>query len=866
MEGVAQPLGTVTLVFTDIEGSTRLLADLGQARYLDALLEHRRMVREAFGRYEGYEVDTEGDSFFYAFSSAAGAVRAVEEAMVLLEGGPITIRVGVHTGEPGLDGRNYVGMDVHTAARIMAAGHGGQVVLSQSTCELLDGSFVLRDLGEHRMKDLTGRRRLYQLGDRVFPPLRTLYRTNLPVPASSFVGRERELEELGALVGDDVRLVTLTGPGGSGKTRLALAVVAAAADAFPDGVWWVPLASVRDPGLVLSSVAVALGVPEQAGRGLQETLVDILSRGRTLLLLDNLEQLLPDAAASVAALRDAGGATVVVTSRERLQLAGEHVYAVAPLEATDAAELFTARAAALAGQGGSAEAVVELCERLDNLPLAVELAAARAGLLAPAEMLARLGGRLDRLQGGRDADPRQQTLRATIAWSHDLLDRSERELFARLAVFSGGATLDAVEVVCDGDLGVLASLLDKSLVRSSGGRVWMLETIREFASEQLDADPDADDLRDRHAHRYLALAEASDRELRGTGQVDALKRFASERDNLRAAFEWLLEHDSAAALRLAASLWNFWWMHGHFQEARELLAVALERADSQPTEARASVLVGAGLLAYFQDDYLQSFSLTREGLACARAAGSTMFEILALSNVADDTDLDPDERILLGEEAISLADASGDRWILGLVTGNHGYLMNQLGETGKAHELAEEAYRLCRAVGDTALTAIWANNLGWFALSAGDLVEARAKLDESLELAELIDDVREIGSATVNLGWVELLEGNLDLACTRFETGVALARHQGRRPLAAEAISGFAHIAAGRGDPERAARLAGAASALGVPAGYDPTTSVTFAHHLDEAQATLGNQAWQEARSDGAELDPDAALTLALNE
>ena len=479
MEGVAQPSGTVTLVFTDIEGSTRLLAELGEARYLDALSAHRDLVRVAFGRCGGYEVDTQGDSFFYAFPSAAGAVRAVGDAMAALEGGPIAVRVGVHTGEPGLDGRNYVGIDVHTGARVMAAAHGGQVVLSQNTRDLLDDSFALLDLGEHRLKDLSGPRRLYQLGAGGFPPLRTLHRTNLPVPASSFVGREHELEELGALLAGGVRLVTLTGPGGSGKTRLALQAVAGAADAFSAGVWWVPLASVRDPALVLSSVALALDVSEQPGRGLEELLSDALSTGRTLLLLDNLEHLLPAAATAVATLRDAGGAMVVVTSRERLRLSGEHVYPLAPLAGPEAAELFFARTGALGVDAGDAAVVAELCARLDNLPLAVELAASRVGLLAPAEMLARLGGRLDRLRGGRDADPRQQTLRATIAWSHDLLDPAERELFPRLAVFPGGATLDAVEAVCDADLDVLTSLLDKNLVRYSGDRVWMLE---QFAS------------------------------------------------------------------------------------------------------------------------------------------------------------------------------------------------------------------------------------------------------------------------------------------------------------------------------------------------------------------------------------------------
>jgi predicted ATPase/DNA-binding SARP family transcriptional activator len=699
--------------------------------------------------------------------------------------------------------------------------------------------------------------------DLAAPPSSTRARTNLPVPTTAFIGRERELDELGTVLRNGVRLLTLTGPGGTGKTRLALQAVAAAADAFPGGVWWVPLASLRDPRLVLSSVALALGVPEQPGRALEETLIDVLSGGRMLLLLDNLEQLLPGAAASVAALRDAGGATVVVTSRERVRLSGERVYPVAPLAGTEATELFSARTAALGVVSGDADAITELCSRLDNLPLAVELAAARAGLLAPAEMLSRLGGRLDQLRGDRDSDPRQQTLRAAIAWSHDLLDQPERELFAHLAVFTGGATLDAVEAVCDADVDVLASLLDKSLVRRSGERVWMLETIREFATEELDADPTADKLRERHASYYLAFAEVSDRELRGPEQADALKRFASDHDNLRAGFEWLLDRDPPAALGLVAAFWRFEYLHGHLREGRELLSAALERASREPTEARASALVGAGLLSYWSGDHRESLALFREGLACARAAGSTGIEIEALANLADDPDLGRKEQTRLGEEAIAMARAYQDRWLLGLVTGHYGVLLSRLGETERSTDAVREAYRLCRGVGDVALSAIWANNLGWSALCTGDTVEARARLYDSLELKGLIDNNRDVGTATVNLGWVELLEGDLDLACVRFETAEALARRQGRRGLSAEAIWGFAQLAAARDDPDRATRLGGAASALGTQAGFDPA-SIPFARDLEDARTALGEQAWQKAWADGTELDLDAALKLAL--
>jgi len=858
------PTGTVTFVFTDVEGSTSLLAELGAEQYADALAAHRAAIREACTDNGGVEVDTQGDAFFFAFPTAPGALVAASEFTErLAQDGPIRVRVGVHTGTPFIGDEGYVGHDVHRAARIAAAAHGGQVLVSAATAALV--ARELTDLGEHRFKDLGAPERVFQVGNGEFPALKSLYRTNLPVPATTFVGRGPDLDELGALIDRGVRLLTLTGPGGVGKTRLALQAVANAVDAFPDGVWWVPLASVRDPNLVLSSVALALGVPEQRGRELEEGVIDVLSAGRSILLLDNLEHLLPSAAAKVATLRAGSGSTVVVTSRERLQLEGEHVYPVAPLVAAEAAELFSARTAALGYDAGDADAVDELCARLDNLPLAVELAAARTGLLAPAEILARLRGRLDKLKGGRDADPRQQTLRATIAWSHDLLDPPERELFARLAVFTGGGTIEAVEAVCEADLDVLTSLLDKSLVRRSGERVWMLETIREFASEQLSASPAADDLRDRHASYYLALAESSDSELRGPGQAEALRRFASELEDLRVAFERLLERDPPAALRLVAALWTFWFMSGHFREGRELLAAALERARSEPTEARASALVGAGLLADEQGEHGESRGLLEDGLADARAAGSVRMEAHALSLLSFYDAVGRDEQIRLGEEAITHALTSGDRFLLGLVKGNHGYLMAKFGEIGKAVELTDEAYRLCRGVGDVSLTALWLTNLAGYALEAGNTAEARRRLDESLELARLIDDTRGIGQALDTYGWVELLEGDFEHAFSCFEQAAAIARRLGSRWLGADALWGVAQVAAAGGDAERAARLVGAALAFGGPAGYDPAATTPFNPHLDDVRAALGEQAWEKARDEGAALDLDAALRLALD-
>jgi tetratricopeptide (TPR) repeat protein len=564
----------------------------------------------------------------------------------------------------------------------------------------------------------------------------------------------------------------------------------------------------------------------------------------------------------VAALRDAGGATVVVTSRERLRLAGERVYPVAPLAATEAVELFSIRTAAIGADGDDGDAVRELCSRLDNLPLAIELAAARAGLLTPAEMLARLGGRLDRLQGDRDADPRQQTLRATIAWSHDLLDQPEQDLFARLAVFAGGATLEAVEAVCDANLDVLASLLDKNLVRRSGERVWMLETIREFATEQLNADPCSNELHDRHASYCRALAQALDEELRGPGQVAAFERFAAERDNLRAALERLLDRDPAAALALAAAHFWFWFVRSHLQEGSTTLLAALERADPEPTEARASAVNGAAFLAFESGDH--PFEQFEEALACARAAGSRRIESIALSLLSHNEEVRREKRIRLGEEAIAVARASGDRWLLGVVTGNHGSQLYQLGETAGGRALTEEACRLCRRVGDASMTALYLNNLAWYDLVAGNPGEARAKLAEALELARQIDDTRTIANTIAHLGWTQLMEGDVDGARSDFREVATIARQVGRRAMVADAIWGLAQSAAAAGDPDRAARLAGAATTLGMPDGFDPAL-IPYAHRLEEARVALGDHAWEKAWADGTELDLDAALALALD-
>jgi class 3 adenylate cyclase len=437
------PTGTVTFVFTDVEGSTRLLQQLGADAYADALAQHRRALSEAFVRHDGVEVDTQGDSFFIAFSTAPAAIAAAAEAQQVLAAGPIRVRIGIHTGTPHVTDEGYVGPDVHRAARIAAAGHGGQILVSSSTASLVEGD-SLGDLGEHRLKDLAAPERIYQLGGEAFPPLRSLQQTNLPIPATPFLGRQRELGKVTTLLGGGgagARLLTLTGPAGAGKTRLALQAAAEESDRYPDGVFWAPLAPLRDPKLVLEVAAQALEA--------RDSLADHIADRRPLLILDNFEHLI-DAAGELAGLLAAcPNLHLLVTSRERLRLVGEQAYPVPPLEPQDATELFTTRARAVDPRFEPGPVVHELCSRLENLPLALELAAARVPVLSPEQLLDRLSKRLDLLKAGRGVDPRQQTLRATIAWSYDLLDEEERLLFEGLSVFRGGCTLEAAEEVCD---------------------------------------------------------------------------------------------------------------------------------------------------------------------------------------------------------------------------------------------------------------------------------------------------------------------------------------------------------------------------------------------------------------------------------
>jgi len=581
------PTGTLTFLFTDVEGSTRTLVELGSGPYAEALEEHNRLIRAAVAAHGGVEVDTQGDAFFCVFTSARDAVACAQDAQQALAATSIRVRMGLHSGEAMPVNGHYVGLDVHRAARVAAAAHGGQVLLSPTTVPLLEpDSFELRDLGEHRLKDLSAPVRIFQLGGETFPALKALHRTNLPHPATPFLGRQREVE---ALKQRSDRLLTLTGPGGTGKTRLALQVAAELADAFPGGVFWVPLSALRDDAAVCAAVVSVFEADDvdAAAAALADD---------TLLLVDNCEHVLDEAARVVGALL---GATeklrVIATSREPFALAGEQVVPVDPLERSDAVGLFLARAEAAGATALEGDVVAELCRRLDNLPLAIELAAARTPALPPEVLLERLAGRLDLLHGTRDADDRQRTLAATIRWSYDLLDERDKQAFRSLSIFVGGASLAAVEEVAEADLDDVASLVGKSLMRlmstADGPRYWMLETIREFANARLAEEMNAS-LEGRFVRFFADLAAKAAPELGARDAVLWLERLEAEAGNLRLAFSLAVRTETPEAAVVGAALADLHMLRGRYGEARDVVAQALDRADDPLVAARLHRLLG----------------------------------------------------------------------------------------------------------------------------------------------------------------------------------------------------------------------------------------------------------------------------------
>ena len=890
-------------MFTDIEGSTKLWERNPKAMS-KALSRHDELVRKAVEAHGGFVFKTVGDAFYVAFSTAPGAVEAALDAQRSLlsqeweETGPLRVRMALRTGAAEERGGDYFGPPLNRVARLLSAGHGGQVLLSRSTQELVRDQLPLgvelRDLGERRLKDLSGPEHVFQLTAPglpfSFPPLKTLDArlNNLPTQPTPLIGREREVAEILSLLRRaDARLLTLTGTGGTGKTRLALQSAAELIDEFEDGVFFVALDTISDHELVASAVAQALGVTESGDQPLEERLKEYLHERETLLLLDNFEQVMEATPLLEGVLAAAPRLKVLVTSRATLRLYGEHEFPVPSLELPDtrhlpepedlaqyeAVRLFIARAQAVkldfAVTNENAPAVAEICTRLDGLPLAIELAAARIRLLPPQAMLARLGSRLKLLSGGaRNLPERQRTLRGAIEWSHSLLSPEEQTLFARLSVFAGGCTLEAIEAVCDaeGDLPVnyslegVSSLLAKSLLRqvedpACDPRFVMLETIHEYASEKLEESGETEEIKHAHAEYYLALAEEAEPELRGPDQLEWFESLEAEHDNLRAALSWSLDiRDTELGLRLAGALGEFWYARGHHREGKGWLEGALAKDGGRTLAAtRAKALEAVGWLANERGDIEKAEAAAEEGLTLSSQAGNESTRKTSFLRMLGATARirgDHERANELYEESLALSLEAEERWGIAHSLINLGSTALIRGDHERAKELYEEGLILSRELGGAQPLADFLISMGYTLLLEGDHERATALNEEA---AALLREQRHRGDlqyAVDNLGWAALVRGDHQRAEQLFEESLRLCWELGDKTIAAESLEGLACVAEAGGETKRATRLFGVAEALREAVGYHQTPGERALRepYLATTRSRMDEAAWAEGR------------------
>jgi predicted ATPase/class 3 adenylate cyclase len=879
------PTGTVTFLFTDIEGSTRLLADLGES-YRDVLESHAEILRSAIAGHNGTEVSTEGDAFFAVFRSARDAVAAASEAQSALaardwpERTSVRVRMGVHSGEGTLGGDNYVGMDVHRAARISNAGHGGQVLLSDATRGLvvpdLPAGLELSDLGEHRLKDLPAPERLWQLEiaglERDFPALRSLDArpTNLPVRLTSLVGRGKAIDAIVELVRSR-RLVTLTGPGGSGKTRLAVAAAHRLRGEQADGTFFVALEDAYDRAAIATAIASVLRVQEKPNRDLEQGLKDFLATREVLLVLDNFEQAIPAAPLVADLLGAAPALRGIVTSRALLNLSAEQVFEVPPLDLPDpehlppadilsqydAVALFIERARAVrpdfAVTNKNAPAVAEICSRLDGLPLAIELAAARIRLLDPDAILARLQQHLPALgTGPRDLPARQRTLQKAVDWSFELLGVPERRLFARLAAFAGGWTLTAAEDVCNarGELEIdtlegLTTLTDNSLIApvatdEGEPRFTMLQVIREFAAERLDSDPEAGTVRRRHTLHVMRLAEEAEPQLVGTDIRAWQRRLRREEENLRVALRWAIDQrETEIGLRLAGSLWQFWHYWTRMREGRQWLKSVLElpMPDESATPegrsgnlaaSRAKSLSGLAAIVYWQGEADRAAALYEEALEIRRTLGDERWiaETLYDSAWAAIARNDIQGALERATQSLELYQRAGDAAgvaSVGAWLRSGPFIMGQSDDLDGALIGIDAAIEANRKLGRMHAAADW--------------LSSRAM---ALRMAEHPDALRMAQEAMRN--WYEI--GN-----------------QGRTGFFK--LIGLLELRKGRAD--RAVRLVAAAERVKEQIGGElPEALIRTGDVAEEARAQLDSETFTQALEEGRRMTLDQAVAYAL--
>jgi len=908
----------LTFLFTDIEGSTALLKRVGADTYATVLVDHHRIIRAGLSAHGGKEIDTQGDGFFAVFSSPSACVAAVIEMQRAISahqwpaGEQVRVRMGVHSGEASENSTGLVGLDIHRAARIAAVAHGDQVVLSTATAALVSDSLpdgaTFGDLGFHRLKDLGRPERIFQLqaeGLRVeFPPLRSLDNpelgNNLPQQLTSFMGREKEMAVVRDLLKKS-RLVTLAGAGGVGKSRLAVQVAAELLDGSGNGVWLVELAPLSDPDIVPQALASVLSVREDSSRSVLDTVLDVLRDRNLLVVLDNCEHLIAACAKMAnAVLRSCPGIVILATSREPLGIEGEHVYRVPSLSlppvagvetpeallASEAVQLFVGRAgsshATFVLDAANAAAVRSICRRLDGIPLALELAASRIGSLSVTDIETRLDDRFRLLTTrNRTALARQQTLRALIDWSYDLLVEPEQVLLSRSSVFAGGFTLESAEGVCAevdiesaAVMDLLTSLVDKSLIQADSSepsvRYQLLETIRQYAREKLAELGETEAVRCAHARTFLALAEEAALHFKGPNLADWLDRIDLERDNLRATAACFLGDPDATeeALRLGIALRRYWDVRGPLGEAVDTIEAALVRTESDgPTSLRAEAMATAADIEDRVGLRAQSRLRAEEGLVIARRVGDPGLTAHLLSSVVlaafRQGDLDP-VIFEYADESVELARASGDPDVAGVALAMRAVALHANPSRARADNA--EALSLFQAAGDQRWAGIVLNNLAVTEMVDGDFAAARAHLEEALVIAEDVGDVSRLPLLGFNFGLAACLEGDHLVARSSFTDALIHANTVGARTQVALAIFGLALCSTVEGDALRSVSLHGAAQGILELNGevLEPLEARMAEEDLNRLKDRIEPKAFATAFEHGRQLTAQGAIALAL--
>lgn len=949
------PTGTITFLFTDIEGSTKLWEEHPDTMRL-ALARHDELLRQAIESNGGVVFKTIGDAFCAAFPTAPQALQAARMAQQglqrhqeeIISDLTLKVRMALHAGAAEQRDGDYFGPPLNRVARLLAVGHGGQVLLSQIVHDLLPNTTSLKDMGLHRLKDLRQPEHIWQLASpglaSEFPPLRSLslYSNNLPLQLTSFIGRDKESLEVKSLLATR-RLLTITGSGGCGKTRLGLQVAADVLENYPDGIWLVELAPLPDPFLVPQTLADVLGIREATGEPITRTLLSACKDKQMLLVLDNCEHVLETAAHLVdLILKSCPKVSILITSREALGIAGEHAYRIPSLSTPntqspqtpeslleyESIRLFIERAMAVKTgfvvTRQNAPALASICHRLDGIPLAIELAAARTRSIPIEELEKRLDDRFRILTGGsRTALARQQTLRATVAWSYDLLEENQAALLARLSVFVGGWTLEACEQVCTREgveawevLDLLTALVDKSLVvyeeREENARYRLLETIRQYARDRLMESGAADMYRSQHRDYYLALAEEGKTKLNGPEQGPWLDRLETEHDNLRMALNFCMEEPEGIAqgMQLTGALFSFWSKRGHFSEGREKAAVVLNRSDAQEqTEARARVLNGAGLLARLQSDYEQAGALFEqslairrelgdrrliagslndlgtvaqlqgnmeearalygEALAINREIGNRLWESMNLNNLGELARQQGDYTTAqaMYEQNLRLRQELGDRFGISVSLNNLGLVARGQGNYERARSLIEEALAIQNELGNKQGIALCLGNLGNVARNQKDYKTARLLYEESLALRRELKDIQGVAACLLNLGNMALDQGDCTAAQTYLVDCVTLCREFSLKDNTAIVLEGFARMNLHK-QPERAAQLYGAALTLRETIRFPlpPSEQEEYDRNLADLEALLGINIFPVAFAAGQAMSFEQAIEYALEE